>query len=346
MGGGGAERVMSYLVNHFSDIPDLNVHLLTFDSSRVPDQYAINSNIIRHNVEQRTSFIKGVNFLKRLIKFRDILKEHKVERVISFMPQSNVLSIISTFGLNIKVLVCERTNPKYHKPPLFWSILRKVFYRFADRVVCQTDEISDWFRMNTSSTTCIIPNFIFPKHFLGDSSVSRNKSIVSVGRQSAEKGHETLILAFAEFVKKNKDWKLELVGNGPCRQKLVKLVDDNKLNSNVIFYDFNSNISSFYQKNRLFVLPSLFEGFPNALLEAMSCGMTVIASDRAKSCLVEHDYNGLVFKTLDHTDLAQKLNDVANDQLMEEKLSSNAKLVQTKFGAVKILQLWEKLIIN
>ena len=74
--------------------------------------------------------------------------------------------------------------------------------------------------------------------------------------------------------------------------------------------------------------------------------MTVIASDRAKSCLVEHDYNGLVFKTLDHTDLAQKLNDVANDQLMEEKLTSNAKLVQTKFGAVKILQLWEKLIIN
>ena len=346
MSGGGAERVMSYLVNHFTVIPNLKVHLLTFDSSRVPDQYAINSNIIRHNVEPRTNFIKGVNLLNRLFEFRNILKKHKVERVISFMPQSNVLSIISTFGLKIKVSVCERTNPKYHKPPLFWLILRKALYRFADRVVCQTDEIADWFRKNTSSTTCIIPNFISSKHFFGDSSVSRRKTIISVGRQSAEKGQETLILAFAEFVKKNKDWKLELVGNGPCRQKLVKLVDDNKLNSNVIFYDFNSNISSFYQKNRLFVLPSLFEGFPNALLEAMSCGMTVIASDRAKSCLVQHDYNGLVFKTLDHADLAQKLERVANDQLLEEKLSSRAKLVQKKFEASKILKLWKKIIIK
>jgi glycosyltransferase involved in cell wall biosynthesis len=106
------------------------------------------------------------------------------------------------------------------------------------------------------------------------------KTFLSVGRMSPfHKGFDILITAFAIFAKQNSDWKLNIVGDGPERENLQKLINDNDLTERVTLYPFTSNIQKYYSSASVYVLSSRWEGFPLVLMEAMSHGLPIIASD-------------------------------------------------------------------
>lgn len=110
---------------------------------------------------------------------------------------------------------------------------------------------------------------------------SRLIRIVSAGRLNHEKGFHLLISAVDELRRRCPDLELRvaLLGEGPHREKLEQQVRDLKLSDIVQLPGFQENAAAWYRSADLFVLPSLMEGMPNVLLEAMACGTPVISSN-------------------------------------------------------------------
>jgi len=103
--------------------------------------------------------------------------------------------------------------------------------------------------------------------------------IISVGRLTKQKGQWHLIRAFKKVKEEITNIKLIILGKGELEDYLKKLACEMDLEKDVYFLGFQKNPFKFISKSKIFVLPSLYEGFPNALVEAMTCGIPVISSD-------------------------------------------------------------------
>lgn len=104
-----------------------------------------------------------------------------------------------------------------------------------------------------------------------------SKHIVHVGGFSFEKNHEGLLRIFKRLLEKSGNAHLHLVGDGPLRKKIEVLVKELKLSKNVTFYGFVSNPLDYIYSADVLVLPSIIEGLPGVILEAMYCKTPVVA---------------------------------------------------------------------
>jgi glycosyltransferase involved in cell wall biosynthesis len=106
------------------------------------------------------------------------------------------------------------------------------------------------------------------------------KKFLAVGRMSPQhKGFDILINAFALFAKDNKEWTLDIVGDGPEHDMLQNLIIRYQLQDRITIHPFTQDIQSYYSEVSVFVLSSRWEGFPLVIMEALAHGLPIIASD-------------------------------------------------------------------
>ena len=149
----------------------------------------------------------------------------------------------------------------------------------ADKIICcsksvEIDQI-DNFKANKNKTI-VIENYLNEVHY------KKNKCkniIISVGRLTKHKGHEHIIKAMSLVIKKVPDAKLFILGRGYYKDYLEDLVNKLKLSNNIEFIGYTNDIGNYYNKSKLFVLASDYEGFSNSLVEAMSYSLPVIATN-------------------------------------------------------------------
>ena len=127
----------------------------------------------------------------------------------------------------------------------------------------------------------------------------RNEVVfITVASLSNRKGHIYLIDAFFEIKKKNKGFKCFFAGDGPLRNALYRRCREHGLSDNVIFLGSVENIADYLNASDIFILPSLFEGLPVALIEAMYMGLPCVVTDvGANRELIIHGQNGIVVQS-------------------------------------------------
>lgn len=164
-----------------------------------------------------------------------------------------------------------------------------------------------------------------------------SKYILYVGTIQPRKNLNTLIEAFAQFIKDKPDYKLVIAGKkGWKYENIFQMVADLHLSHNIIFTGFVSNLEliQLYQKAECFVMPSLYEGFGIPVLEAMSYGCPVIASNTSSLPEVGGDAC-LYFDPHDKIDLRNKISQIVDDNRLREDL--------VKKGNARVKQFsWEK----
>ena len=136
-----------------------------------------------------------------------------------------------------------------------------------------------------------------------------------------------LIHAYASLPNSlRKDWPLTIAGDGPERPALERLVDQLLPSGQVRFLGFHNQPISLHYSSAVFVLPSRFEGMPNALLEAMGSGMAVVVSDASPGPLevVVDGKTGLVFRSEDIEALSVALQKLALNKLLRVQLGTAA----------------------
>lgn len=176
----------------------------------------------------------------------------------------------------------------------------------------------------------------------GPRSDGQQKRFLAVGRFSPKhKGFDLLIQAFALFAKKNQAWQLDIVGDGAEKELLTKMIINNKLENRIKLHPFTNEIQKFYSSASIYVLSSRWEGMPLVLVEAMSHGLPIIASDIPTCQEVLGDF-GLFFKNGDLQELAQRLEDATH--LDWQKKSDEAITIAQRFDINQIAGQWKQLI--
>ena len=166
--------------------------------------------------------------------------------------------------------------------------------------------------------------------------------VLAAGRLVPQKGFDRLIEAFANIHGDHPNWDLVILGAGPDRQVLEIQRDKLGLNGRVFLPGRAGNVADWYGRASIFAMASLFEGFPNALLEAMAYGLPVISTDcdTGPRDLIEHDANGLLVTQGDQSALIAGLRQLMDNEDLRSRLSQNARAVIQKFAVERISRQW------
>ena len=176
----------------------------------------------------------------------------------------------------------------------------------------------------------------------GKLSQGTSKRFLAVGRFSHKhKGFDLLIEAFNIFSQKNKEWILDIVGEGPEEQLYRSLITKYHLEKRIILHPFTNQIQDYYSNAQVYVLSSRWEGFGLVLVEAMAHGLPIVSSDLPTSKEIMGDF-ALFFKNGDIEELAQRLEDATH--LDWQTKSKVALEIAKQFDISKIIEQWKQLI--
>jgi GalNAc-alpha-(1->4)-GalNAc-alpha-(1->3)-diNAcBac-PP-undecaprenol alpha-1,4-N-acetyl-D-galactosaminyltransferase len=339
---GGSERVMSELANEFSEIHE--VHLILLAKTEI--FYKINANIIIHefnyDISQNNFFLKSISRLKVLFSFRRLVITQKPDTLLSFIDKYNIFTICCTLFLNQKVFVSDRNNP-FYKSSISMRIAKRLFYPMASGIICQTNIAKTKLQSTVrNKNVIVIPNPI--KKVIVDNNVIRNKIIIHVGRFVKEKGHFDLLNIFNRI--DNKNWHLQLLGDGPLRERIVSEIEILGLTKRVEILGSVEDVDSYLGKASLFLFTSYSEGFPNALAEAMASGLTCISYDCqvGPSDLIENNKNGFLIPVGDVNLFVKTINNCLKNDQIREIIGNNAKNVAIKLDRENIAKMYLKFI--
>ena len=176
----------------------------------------------------------------------------------------------------------------------------------------------------------------------GGPSKGDSKRFLAVGRFShRHKGFDLLIEAFNSFAKDNKEWVLDIVGEGCEETAYRKLIKQYQLESRITIHPFTNQIQQHYSNAQVYVLSSRWEGMPLVLMEAMSHGLPIVSSDLPVCKEIMGDF-AIYFKNGNINDLARSLKDAT--EIDWEKKSKEALTIAKRFDITTISNQWRKLI--
>ncbi len=345
---GGAERVLSTMANFWAR-KSWMISIVTFDDVSSQPFYALDSRVRIFPLSllrNSSNFLSGVGHnWGRVKKLRRTILENEPDAIISFIDKTNVLVLLATLAMPIPVVVSERTDPRQYSFGRIWNALRLLAYLKAKYVVVQTQRAKEYFPIILRSKIVVIPNPVTP---MTDRQVTAQSSfqkpfIASIGRLVDEKGLDLLLHAFARLANRFPDWSLNVFGEGPLRISLESLRDKFGLFERIRFHGLIRNPYDVLAQADLFVLPSRTEGFPNAMLEAMACGLPVIAADCPSGPreIIHHGEDGLLVPTENEEQLSTAMQRLMENEDDRRRLGNNAKNITQRYSLERIMSLWE-----
>lgn len=326
MGGGGAERAASTLLGSPRFREELDIDLVLLEKKI---KYEIPADIPLHfatNLDESANKVEKALSLKKMVdEVRKIKEKMKPDVSISFLTRANIINIMTRTGSE-KILISERNNPRrtYSGSSftrLFHRNLIGHFYPKADGITAVSDGVRDslasYIGIDKSKIRTIHNPYDIDgireatrlemeddmKRFFGEFPV-----IITTGRLIPQKGQDVLLEALPEILGKH-TVNLVIIGTGDLEESLKQKAHELGINERVYFAGWRENPFRWESKASVFVLPSRWEGFPNALVEAMACGVPVVASHCESGpgeILLNNEY-GLLAKTGDSKDLAEKI---------------------------------------
>ncbi|MFH1544988.1 MAG: glycosyltransferase family 4 protein [archaeon] len=215
----------------------------------------------------------------------------------------------------------------------FFDSTQKKVYEKADRIIALSSEIKKIIESKTNpEKVVLIPNFVNTKKFSPSKKIPNR--IIFVGRLEKEKGIDLLLNA----LKGEKDYELCIIGEGSEKKNLQELASKNKVNATFKGLIPHSALNKEFASASIFVLPSFFEVMPVVVLEALSSGCAVIASDAfGIRDEIENEKDGLVFKKGNLQQLKEKLNLLLKDENRVKLLGRNAREKALKEFDVQII---------
>ena len=254
------------------------------------------------------------------LRFRQLRRQFRSQRprrVLSLLTRTNITCCCAAWDLQIHLVVSERNDPSRQLMPELWQRLRPLAYRRAEVVTANTTGVlSALEAMGPWERLALLPNPLpgAPVPAVG-SAASNATGFITVARLVPQKGLDVLVDALPRLSGAAAEWPVTLVGDGPERETLLQQAQDLGVTDRLRCLGFRSDPERFLAEAAVFVLPSRFEGMPNALLEAMAAGLAVIVTDASPGPLevVEQGVSGLVVPSDDSAALAAAMQALATD---------------------------------
>jgi glycosyltransferase involved in cell wall biosynthesis len=347
LGPGGAERVATLLCDFWA-AEGHAITVITFESDDTAPFYTLDQRVAvrRLAASAGEGSPRLLNNLNRISRLRTLLRELRPDAVVAFTTDANVITLLATRGLGVPVIISERNQPDRPGLARVHRLARRFTYPFADAVVVQTDDIASWIRKRFRVPVHVVPNPVRVGTLRSQRKNADRPLLIALGRLAAQKGFDILIEAFARVTAKHPDWQLVIYGDGPDRADLERLRDALSLQGKVSLPGLTRNVDGAFAEASLFALPSRFEGYPNALLEALAAGLPVIATSSpggAAEILADGKY-GMLVPPGDAGALASALDAIMSDTALREAYASRATDAVAELNVEWVSHRWLELL--
>lgn len=330
---GGAEKTAAMLANALAESGFM---VRIYVMSSVSSAFELNENVecvLLDVCGKKNALVRNYSRFKCINQnIRDC------DLIIGYTIQGGILACVFSILTGIKCIVCERQDPYQFSKTR--RIARDLLYHKAAGAVFQTEDARRYFDKIVSNSV-VIPNFIETQFLPAPCPFEdRNNYIVTAGRLVDAKDQIIILKAFNEIKDKAKGYKVIIYGEGHLRSTLESYIAAHGLTNFVCLYGHTSDILSEYNKSKIFVLSSKYEGYPNALLEALAMGMACISTDcpcGGPKDMIIPGYNGELFKVGDYKTLSHHLlnyiehaniaNDYATNALILRELNAKDKII-------------------
>jgi len=277
--------------------------------------------------------------------YRKLRKILKVERPDVIHTHLHVLKYVTpaAFGLHAKILhtvhsIAQKESGSADK---YVNLLSYKLCRIKpvalSTIVQQT--IVDTYKIKAAKIPIVYNGVTLDRCIpKSDYSIKGAATILHIGRFEEAKNHVGMIKGYAKYCQKHPDSRLWLVGDGDKRAEIEALVAELGLQENVVFWGKQSNVFEYLQKADVFILPSLYEGIPLTVAEAMGSGLPIIASNVGGiPDMIVNETHGLLIDVNEDA-LADALERMTNDVELRAKLGRAAKEESVRFSAQKMTE--------
>jgi len=350
LGGGGAERVMATLAETWCK-KGHDVTLVTIAPASA-SFYEIAPEIryvpLGLSSVSLSLLDTARNNLRKVRALRETIQGARPDCVVSFTDKTNLQVLLSLLGKRIPTVVSERIDPTQRWIGAVLEGLRGLLYPTASVLVVQTERVAVWGkRVMRRKPVIVIPNPALRRPVSGEAAGCTvppgSRLIVGMGRLTHQKGFDLLLRAFAKVAHESPGWSVVILGEGEARAQLESLADELAIGKRVSFPGQLTHPEALLRQAEIFVLPSRFEGFPNALLEAMAQGCAVISADcpSGPAEIVVSGQNGLLVPPQDVAKLAEALSSLMGDEGTRKRLGRSAVDVLERYSLERCIDLWE-----
>lgn len=327
---GGAERVFSSIVNWFAENTVHRIYALQFSyPCTISDFYHLDC-----RVEEHYSFFKDID------SAASILSKIKPDCVISFLNPMNYVISIASQRVGIPHIACERNDPYFSPPKNEDRIMRDEAFCNASGCIFQTPNASSYYdKKFLKGRIKIIGN---PVCVTESWEGNKDNRIVTVGRYAEQKNYPTLLHAFNLFQTRHPEYKLDCYGKDSGKLNYIKnFAREKNWDIGVSFNTPIENIHEEIRSAKLFIMSSLYEGMPNALMEAGALGIPIVASNvPGVRDLVSKYHCGVLCPPNDSEAFASNMESLLADKSLYALLASNGKKIIEEVGINKIAPLW------
>jgi glycosyltransferase involved in cell wall biosynthesis len=351
---GGAEKVITNVITHL-DEEKYDLHLALFEKKgpylrQIPDYVKV------YDLKKKSRY----SFLKLILRLKRLFRKLRPNTVVSFLSYTNVVVHLAKFmtGCRFNLVTSVQTNLSLETSNSKLRRIRYFLYKFlfnhADSIVVPSagvkQDLEAEFNIIKSKIKIIYTPIdlkkimILKEEEVKDLRIKDNSFLFTLGRLTKAKGHPYLLRAYSRINEEIQE-KFVILGRGQEEERLKSLVNELGIREHVIFLGYQKNAYKFINKASVFVLSSLWEGFPNVLLEAMACGVPVISTDCASgpSEIITNGKNGILVPPADEEALAEAMLKLLKNKNLRKNFSARGKRRAQDFRMEKILPQYEEL---
>lgn len=363
---GGMERITILKANYLAEKTGCDVSIVTTEQMGRPVFFPVSEKVRLYHLDigihagfGKEKYIEKV--ISRFLKTREYVRELK--KLLNTVRPDITVSLL---GLDIEFLNDFKDGSvkigELHFPANFRQLMarklsnapvpnwvaavrtqtfRRACRKLSHLVVLTREEKASW---KGADNIEVIPNAVpfFPETTADYS----EKKAIAAGRLVYEKGFDMLIEAWKAVYEKHPDWELHIYGDGNEKANLCRQIRQAGLDSAVKIHPPEKDIYIRYPKHSMMLFPSRYlEALPMVLLEAMSCGLPVVAFDApcGPKDIIRDGVNGFLAGTGDIAALSVKINTLIESEGMRETMGKAAREMSFDYGEEKIMQRWLQL---
>jgi glycosyltransferase involved in cell wall biosynthesis len=201
-------------------------------------------------------------------------------------------------------------------------------YRSASAVICISQKVREQVISKTNSNVTVIYNGVDVERFFPEREPIKGLTVLSVGNLIAIKGHASLLRSFARVLKDVPDCSLQIIGDGPEREKLTDIAAKLGIANKVHFYGRGGrdHVAAAMRQCAIFVLPSAYEGLGCVYLEAMACAKPAIGCcGQGIEAVIEQGKSGMLVTPDNEHELTDAMLTLLRDEDLRQRIGTNAR---------------------
>jgi len=334
---GGIEKILYDVAHQFKDDKDIDFKIVNISGTGRKYEDLVSKGFDIFTCGSSKDTLKKFN-LSTIMCLRKFIKETNPDIVHTTQYKGDYFGRLACIGLDVKVMTHIR-NPKVQRK-FFRRLSNKMLAPVTDMFVSVSSEVQEMVNSNYNSKdvpSIVLHNFIDLEKVAdaqpankADFGLEDKKIIISVGRLVPEKNVDLLISAMPHILKEVPDAHLVVVGEGGLKDKLIGLSKELGVDENVTLLGYRTDVYSLLKMVDVYAMPSSFEGFSNAHLEAMAAGLPCVVSDNLST--KEFAEPCSIYCKNDAKVIAESISSILTDENKAEKMSQESYRISSNFS--------------